>query len=121
MARPISTEHATGTSVCPPFARRVICEASGSLRYCSFNGFWRDRISMATSFLYSRLFFVEGDSLGQVVGQFHEATRKTHEPQRTRRDHEGLIFRVSFAYLRELGLTVLPADPLPLAPLAKPS
>src|SRR6266852_8964704 len=91
MARPISTEHATGTSVCPPFARRVICEASGSLRYCSFNGFWSDRISMATSFLYSRLFFVDGDSLGQVVGQLHEATRKTHEPERTRRITEALF------------------------------
>src|SRR5580693_8463370 len=102
MARPISTEHATGTSVCPPFARRVICEASGSLRYCSFNGFWSVRISMATSFLDSRLFCVEGDSLGQTVGHVREATRKTHETQRTK-DHEGLIFRVSFVYLRELG------------------
>src|SRR4029077_10195815 len=89
MARPMSTEHATGTSVCPPFARRVICEASGSLRYCSFNGFCSDRISMATSFLYSRLFFV--DSLGQVVGHLHEATRKTHQPQRTRRITKALF------------------------------
>src|SRR6266853_800596 len=43
MARPISTEQETGTSVWPPFARRVICEALGLLRYSSFNGFCSDR------------------------------------------------------------------------------
>src|ERR1700675_2203393 len=67
MARPRSTEHATGTSVCPPFARSVIREAFGSLRYCSFSGFWRVRRSMATSFFYSWPFFADRGSFGQAV------------------------------------------------------
>src|SRR6266436_5947373 len=67
MARPISTEHATGTSVCPPFARIVICEAFGSLRYCSFSGFWSDRRSMSTPPFYSWPFFADRGSFGQAV------------------------------------------------------
>src|SRR6266436_4483480 len=66
MARPISPEHASGTSVCPPFARRVICEAFGSLRYCSFSGFWSERRSMATSICCSLPYFAGRGSFGQA-------------------------------------------------------
>src|ERR1700730_19023632 len=49
MARPISTEQLMGVSVCDPVAVMVMREELGSLRYCSFNGFCRDLISMAAS------------------------------------------------------------------------
>src|ERR1700683_876638 len=67
MARPISTEHATGTSACPPFAWIVINEALGSLRYCSFSGFCSDRRSMATSFFHTCLFSADRGGFGQAV------------------------------------------------------
>src|SRR6266403_875789 len=66
MARPMSTEHVTGTSVCPPFARRMIREAFGSLRYCSFSGFWSERRSMSTSSFILAIFADPG-SFGQAV------------------------------------------------------
>jgi hypothetical protein len=49
MARPKSTEQEIGASACAPFARIVMREAPGSLRYRSFSGFCSDRRSMATS------------------------------------------------------------------------
>src|ERR1700737_858838 len=49
MARPISTEQLIGVPVCDPVAVMVMREELGSLRYCSFNGFCRDLISMAAS------------------------------------------------------------------------
>src|SRR5271155_393212 len=67
MARPMSTEHATGTSVCPPFAWIVICDALGSLRYCSFSGFCSDRRSMATSFFHPCSFSAYRGGFGQAV------------------------------------------------------
>src|SRR6266850_3513517 len=69
MARPISTEHETGTSVCPPFARIVIC---GHLGHCgialsaaseAIEDPWQPH---PTSY-YSWLFFADRCSFGQAV------------------------------------------------------
>src|SRR3979490_1298134 len=82
MARPMSTEHVTGTSVCPPFARIVICEAFGSLRYCSFSGFCSDRRSMSTPSFYSWPFFADR-------GRFAHAVLKPLHLHASMRAHAG--------------------------------